>query len=225
VTRTFIPLLDILPLEQRRLWPSLQQVTGLGFVLYGGTAIALRLGHRISIDFDFFTEKSLAKLNLEKTLDFISLSTVLQNSSNTLTVLVEDQENAGKYVKVSFFGNIGHGRVGEPEQTKDGVLLTASLDDLMATKLKVILQRVEAKDYLDIAAMIKAGIRLDHGLAAARLLYGKSFQPSECLKALVYFEGGDLAGLPEDVKGILVKESSDVRDLPKVELAASAHLR
>lgn len=224
MTRTFIPLLDILPLEQRRLWPSLQQAAGLGFVLYGGTAIALRLGHRTSIDFDFFTEKSLVMSNLGKVIDFMSRSTVLQDSPNTLTVIVEDQENAEKYVKVSFFGDIGHGRVGEPEQTKDGVLLAASLEDLMATKLKVIMQRVEAKDYLDIAAIIKAGIRLDYGLAAARMLYGKSFQPSECLKALVYFEGGDLARLPEDVKGMLVKEASDVRDLPRVGLAASGHL-
>ena len=38
---------------------------------------------------------------------------------------------------------------------------------LMANKLKVILQRVSAKDYLDIAAMVNAGIALDKGLAAA----------------------------------------------------------
>ena len=41
--------------------------------------------------------------------------------------------------------------------------------------------------------MIDAGISLKHGLAAARLMYGQAFQPSESLKAMVYFEGGDLA--------------------------------
>ena len=39
------PRLDTLPPEQRRLWPELSQVPG-HFVLYGGTAIALRLGGR-----------------------------------------------------------------------------------------------------------------------------------------------------------------------------------
>jgi hypothetical protein len=55
----------------------------------------------------------------------------------------------------------------------------------MATKLKVLLQRVEAKDYQDIAALIKAGVSLERGLAAARELYGHRFQPSESLKTLV----------------------------------------
>jgi hypothetical protein len=53
----------------------------------------------------------------------------------------------------------------------------------MSTKLKVLLQRVEAKDYIDIAAMTGAGVSLAKGLASAKLMYGHSFQPSECLKA------------------------------------------
>ena len=49
----FIPRLDILPEPQRRLWDELATVPA-EFVLYGGTAIALHLGHRQSEDFDFF---------------------------------------------------------------------------------------------------------------------------------------------------------------------------
>ncbi len=51
---TFNPRLDILPLSQRRLWDELGELPE-EFVLYGGTAIALHLGHRQSVDFDFFT--------------------------------------------------------------------------------------------------------------------------------------------------------------------------
>lgn len=51
--RTFTPRLDILPTAQRQVWPALSHASQLGFVLYGGTAIALRLGHRPSLDFDF----------------------------------------------------------------------------------------------------------------------------------------------------------------------------
>lgn len=47
------PILAALPDEQRRLWPALADVPD-AFVLYGGTALALRLGHRSSVDFDFF---------------------------------------------------------------------------------------------------------------------------------------------------------------------------
>ncbi|MBF0334499.1 MAG: nucleotidyl transferase AbiEii/AbiGii toxin family protein, partial [Alphaproteobacteria bacterium] len=51
----FAPRLDILPPAQRRLWDALSAVPP-EFVLYGGTAIALHLGHRRSVDFDFFGE-------------------------------------------------------------------------------------------------------------------------------------------------------------------------
>jgi hypothetical protein len=69
-------------------------------------------------------------------------------------------------VKLSFFGGIGFGRVKDPLQTRDDTLLVASLDDLMATKLKATIDRAEAKDYRDIAEMISAGVSLAAGLSA-----------------------------------------------------------
>lgn len=96
---------------------------------------------------------------------------------------------------------------------EDGVLQVASLDDLMATKVKVILQRAEAKDYRDIAAMIDIGVSLSKGLATARKIFGPNFQPSESLKALVYFEDGDLRSLSEDEKNTLITAVCVVRDL------------
>ncbi|MCL4849915.1 MAG: nucleotidyl transferase AbiEii/AbiGii toxin family protein [Bryobacteraceae bacterium] len=50
---SFEPRLDILSESQRELWPDLDAVPS-DFVLYGGTALALQLGQRISEDFDFF---------------------------------------------------------------------------------------------------------------------------------------------------------------------------
>ena len=108
-----------------------------------------------------------------------------------------------------------------PEFTDDGILQVASLDDLMATKLKVILQRAEAKDYRDIAAMVGAGVSLAQGLASARLLFGPNFQPSESLKALAYFDDGDLQTLTEAEKGILVGAVQAVRDLPQVKVRST----
>jgi hypothetical protein len=57
--RSFTVHREILPPAQQRLWPMLRPTAALGLVLYGGTAIALRLGHRVSVDFDFFTDRSL----------------------------------------------------------------------------------------------------------------------------------------------------------------------
>ena len=148
-------------------------------------------------------------------------STVLQDGRNAITVLVQQSnsnDSQPSFVKVSFFGMIDGSRVGEPEMTEDGVLQVASLDDLIATKVKVVLQRAEAKDYRDIAEMIKGGVSLAKGLAAAREIFGPQFQPSESLKALAYFDDGDLHTLTKDEKNTLIKAVSTVRDLPMVEI-------
>jgi hypothetical protein len=57
--------------------------------------------------------------------------------------------------------------VGEPEASEDGVIVAASLEDLLAFKLKLVVQRIEAKDYLDVAAILRSGLPLERGLAAA----------------------------------------------------------
>lgn len=218
MTRVFTPCLAILPPAQQRLWPELRPAAKLGFALYGGTAIALRLGHRPSIDFDFFSEKPLDRDGIRAAFPFMQLSTVLQDQQNTMSVLVPYGDSQREHVKVSFFGTLGFGRVGLPDITEDGVLHVASMDDLMATKVKVILQRAEAKDYRDIAAMVEAGVSLPKGLSAAREMYGLNFQPSESLKALVYFEDGDLGTLSKSEKTSLIKAASQVRDLPPVTI-------
>ncbi|MFM7392975.1 MAG: hypothetical protein ACKO22_01105 [Cyanobium sp.] len=127
---TLTPRLDILPPIQRQLWPSLRGLASAGFVLYGGTAIALRCGHRVS-----------------------------------------------------------------PEPSSDGVAVLAAPLDLLATKLKVLLQRAERKGYDDVAVLLASGLTLAEGLGAARALYGSAFPISEALKALVYLADGDLGDL------------------------------
>ncbi len=209
------PCLSILPDAQQVLWPDLCSALDLGFVLYGGTAIALRLGHRISVDFDFFSEAPLDYDALHSTFPFLSDSLVVQQQPNTFTVLVP---KSNQTVKLSFFGPVRFGRTGTPQVTVDGVMQIASLDDLMATKLKVILQRVEAKDYIDIAAMFRAGVSLEKGLAAAQMMFEPTFQPSECLKALVYFEGGDLEMVSSADRTTLIMAVRQIRDLPDVQI-------
>lgn len=218
---TFQPRCHTLSAAQRLLWPQLAGTRSLGYVLYGGTAIALRLGHRVSVDFDFFTEQPLDQPGLRRALPMLADADTLQASANTWTVLTKPPQANGAGIKISFFGSIDCGRVGAPDNTADGMLQVASLADLMATKLKVILQRVEAKDYRDIAAMIRAGAELARGLAAARVMFGNTFQPSESLKALTWFQGGDLDTLTADDQDILIEASSAVRGLPVIPLVST----
>jgi hypothetical protein len=217
---TFNPRLDILSSAQKRLWAALHFTRDLGFVLYGGTAIALRLGHRKSVDFDFFSDRSIDKSIIYKKFCFSREAIVLQDQPQALTLLISSGKPDENDVKVSFFGKIGIGRVDDPELTDDRVLQVASLHDLMATKLKVILQRVESKDYRDMAALVDAGVSLPRALAAARKMYEGRFQPMESLKAMTYFKGGDLELLSEKEKKILIEAAAKVRDLPEVEIVS-----
>jgi hypothetical protein len=84
--------------------------------------------------------------------------------------------------------------------------------------------RAEAKDYIDIDALLRSGkVNLATGLAAAQKLYGTSFNPKITLKALSYFDDGDLRTLPEEMKSRLATAARevDLECLPGLERAAS----
>jgi len=215
-------LAQLLP-SQRRLWPKLRPGVPLGFVLYGGTAVSLHLGHRRSADFDFFHDRPLDRDAIRAGFSFMTVAETLQETTDTLVVLVPGKHVSRRTpVKVSFFGALRFGRVGDPLLTRDGVAEVASLEDLMAHKLKVILQRAEKKDYEDIAAMLRAGVPLAQGLAAARLFFGGAFQPAASLRALTFFKGGDLARLVRRDRRALIEAAAAVGDLPRVALRARA---
>jgi hypothetical protein len=138
---TLAARLEILPPVQRQLWPSLRGLAAAGFVLYGGTAIALRCGHRVSVDFDFFTTRPLERAVLQRLLPWLESSTVLQDQPGTFTVLSAGDAVRQGGVKVSFFGGLTIGRVAEPEPSSDGV-----------------------------AVLLASGLTLTEGLGAARAL-------------------------------------------------------
>jgi hypothetical protein len=202
----FTPRVDILPGAQRRLWLELSD-TPSEFTLYGGTAIALRLGHRQSIDFDFFAQTSFEPDTLLKDIPYLKGAVIRQSSPNTLTATVD----RGGPVQVSFFGALNLGQVEAHDVIKDPDLAIASLIDLAGTKAKVIIQRVEPRDYIDIdALMTKGGIPLANMLAAASAIFGPQVNPLDALKAIVYHEDPALADLSDQVKRDLVKAVQDV---------------
>ena len=211
--RRFDPRLDVLPAAQKEIWTSLSAAPRLSFVLYGGTAVALHLGHRQSVDFDFFRTDPLDKDEIRAAFPFLTGATVLQDTPNTLVVLAAMPSGP---VKISFFGGMTLGRVGEPLQTRDGTLLVASLDDLMATKLKATLDRAEARDYRDIARMISAGVSLSSGLGAFKKMVNG--EPSQVLRAIGYFKDGDLPTLSKPDQQVLRNARNQIVEVPEVHV-------
>jgi len=205
------PRLDILPPEQQRLWPELSQVPE-HFVLYGGTAVALRLGGRQSVDFDFFTNQPISADVLTRSLAFLQGAELIQSEPNTSTFTVD----RGGAIKVSFFGGLTFGRVGEPERCEDNHVYIASLLDLAAQKMKVILVRAEPKDYSDIYMLLNAGITLPEALGATQALYPE-FNPVLSLKALAYYGESTLATVPINIREFLTEESAKVESIKIVQ--------
>ncbi len=163
-----------------------------------GTAIALQLGHRESIDFDFFSDKTFSHEEIIEKLPFLKNQTVTQSAERTLSINVGD--TYGNEVKISFFWGLKTGRYADPLLTDDKVLQVANLEDLMALKLKVIFQRVEIKDYKDVAVMLRHGVSLSKSLNIASAFWPDTFSIAECLKALVYFSPKELIDLNKEDK-------------------------
>jgi hypothetical protein len=213
--KPFEPRLEILPDAQRRLWSELGDVP-MDFVLYGGTALALRLGHRQSVDFDFFGARSFDPDKLLGTIPFLAKARVTQKSPDTLSVIVD----RGEPVQVSFFGVPKLGRIDVGDRVEENGITIASICDLAGTKLAVVQRRAEVKDYIDIDAMILAGvIDLPHSLAVARHIYGDQFSPELSLKALCYFEDGNVCDLAMETRERLVAavQGVDLARLPSLE--------
>jgi hypothetical protein len=180
----FDPKIEMLPAAQRAIWMDFAKLPD-DFVLYGGTAIALYLGHRESVDFDFFSTAPLNKADLFRRFLWMPSAEVIQEGPDTLVVLASTPLGQ---VKISFFGGIGNGMIGPVSWTRDGIMPVASLGDLLAHKLKVILQRAHGKDYQDIAGLLKFGLNLSDGLSAAATIFGNKFPIGEALRALSFFE-------------------------------------
>lgn len=212
---TLRPRVDILPQAQRRVWAELRTALPSNFVLYGGTALALRTGSRESEDFDFFTNDPIDAHQLASTLPFLKGSELVQAAPSTATFLIDRQGR----VKVSFFGGLSLGRVGDVSVSEDTHVRVASLLDLAAQKVRVVQVRAERKDYLDLVTLMAHGIPLALALGAAQRLY-PDFSPLVSLKALSYFADGDLDRLPAAAKAALSKAAEGVRAVDDVPLVS-----
>jgi hypothetical protein len=211
--KMFRPNLSILPEPQRQLWAELRD-TPKAFVLYGGTALALRLGHRQSEDFDFFSNQHFRPAALREGIFYLKHAEMTQFQDNTLTAIVDRNGP----VKLSFFGSLGIKRVQDPDIAEENGVQIASLLDLLASKLKTIQLRAETKDYRDIVAMFDAGLSLAEGLAAAAGIYGKEFNGALSLKALTFFQDGDLPSLKPAAQKRLLEAATSVnlKELPPI---------
>lgn len=208
------PDLSILPVPQVDLWPRLGDIPE-PFVLYGGTALALRLAQRQSVDFDFFAHDSFSARELLDGLRWLGRLEVVGMRDNDLAVI----EPSG--VQLAFYGGLDLQAVAEPSLVAGNGLVVASVFDLAGTKAKTILDRSEWKDYVDIAMLLRAGHRLADVIGYATTVFDRRFDfPVQVfLRSLVWFGDGTAGDVPSDVRSELEKavHDLDLADIPLVQ--------
>jgi hypothetical protein len=217
MSATFEPRLDILTEPQRLLWPELDAVPS-DFVLYGGTGLALQVGHRNSDDFDFFSSSAfdpnrlLSRLPFFQDLDPADPDAWVHRKPDNLEAFV----NRGGVVKVAFFGGLDTlQRIEDPRRAAGSKVHVASLVDLAGMKMRVIQVRGSWKDYVDIHALVSHGIDVPTGLAAAKAI-DRSFDPITSIRALQFFGDGTLDRVPVAMQHDLTRwaQAVDLTKLP-----------
>lgn len=180
--------LEVLPPKQHQLWQQFQSSfeipNQLGFYLAGGTALALEVGHRQSIDFDFFSQSARIAEPISNWLQQ-RFQNFLLRETDIDTVHVEIDG-----VKVSFIGYYKYPLV--TEETRSGHLRLASILDIALMKLLAITHRATLRDYLDLAVIIRDHIPLKTLLEKSSAKYGEHFNVMILLKALAAFQDVDM---------------------------------
>lgn len=213
------PLVSIMPPAQAALWPALGGVPD-PFVLYGGTGLALRLGHRESADFDFFSAVPFSPTDLARDLSWLGKFTISQASANNLVI------TTAKAVNLSFSGGMDIATVAEPSLVTENGLVIASTFDLAGTKAKAILDRSEWKDYVDIAMLLRDGVAIPEMIGYATTIFAPRFEfpAAVFLRSLVWFGEGTAKDVPHEIKQELERAVAKIgaNDIPVVAAYSNA---
>lgn len=208
---------ETLPGPQRALWPYLAPVSKMGFVLYGGTSVALRFGHRNSVDFDFFSSECFDERQLRDVLPWLCGCRKIQDAENTYSYIT--CYNA----KISFLGGFNFGRIGCPDMDMGTGLQIASPEDVFALKLRAVHDRIAVKDLLDVAEFIRQGFSLEYAIMGANTLIKGMPPPEFTIRTLMWYDDPEFAGFSQENRDVIAKACAGV-DLKKIsgELAPLA---
>lgn len=171
---------DILDKKRKEILPLFKVFSMLGFYLAGGTGLALQIGHRDSIDFDFFVygdyETSKLKEKISEVFkDYKIIFT--QEEKNTVSCIIDDE------VQLSFFG-YKHNTIKTFKETD--YFKIASIEDIGCMKLSAITSRSVEKDYVDLYFILQI-VSLKELLKFCAIKY-PTLDESLLLKALTYFD-------------------------------------
>ena len=170
---------EVLTPESKTVFPKLAAFKG-DFYLAGGTALALQMGHRVSVDFDLFSPNPIKKTLLKKVEELYDAPLeLLVNNSRELTLLA---------------GRVKHTFLPYPfplvlPLEKADPLDLLSAREILATKAYTIGRRGSFKDYVDLYVGLSERVAsLPETIALAREKYGEAFNDRLFLEQLLYLD-------------------------------------
>lgn len=198
--------LSAVPLNLLQVLTAIQEKTSAaGFALAGGTSLALRFGHRLSVDLDFFSSAHFEPATLAEYLD-IGPDSITGQAAGTLQLRINN-------VKVEFLKHT------YPELAVvdliQGVRMW-SLEDVAAMKLNAISNRGCKKDFYDVAALLD-----NFPLSSMIRLYQAKYRPASLMmviRSLSWFDDADMEPDPISLRGdtwlaVIEKISVAIRSL------------
>lgn len=154
------------------------------FNLVGGTALALQIGHRLSVDIDMFGNSEINELEFNQELSRFGNPVVLKKSKNIIIYSING-------LKVDF-ANYPYPLL-KKNKTVDAIRLV-SMEDIAAMKLNAISGRGSKKDFIDLYFLLQT-----FSLNEMMDFYTKKYldgSPFLVLKSLAYFEDADKQEMP-----------------------------
>lgn len=172
---------EILSDKQLELLPTMAKFHR-EYYLVGGTAIALHLGHRRSIDFDLFKPSALNhKKNLDRLTDSGFSYIVTRRVAEQMNLIVND-------VKVTFFQ---YPFPVQPIEKFESYFRMPSLLQLASMKAYALGRRSKWKDYVDLYFLLKDYFSIEQISECATNLFGGLYSEKMFRAQLCYFEDVD----------------------------------
>lgn len=181
------------------------------FYMVGGTAIALQIGHRRSIDFDLFSYKSLDTMEIIRTIrkGNHTIEATLEETSTELTMVIDG-------VKITF---LEYPFKIEPVVNFDDIITMPDLLTLSAMKAYSLGRRSKWKDYIDLYFFLRDHFSIRDISRKAKEIFGGEFNERLFREQLCYFEDIDFS---EDVE--YIREAIGIETIKKFLVLVSTEI-
>lgn len=200
---------EILTENQVKLLPFLK-LFQKDFGLVGGTALALHLGHRRSVDFDLFTNQEFDNLEIQRKIPKTqSIKQVFVDKKDEYSVLIQGVKVTFLYFpfKIKFTNNL------------ENYIKVADLLTLAALKAYSLGRRAKWKDYVDLYFVIKNFFTIRQIIRKAKLIFSVNFDEKLFRTQLSYFKDIDYTEKIIYLKGQVVSDSEIKKELSDFSLS------